>query len=296
MPIVPRIARLAIARYGHLLGTLLAVGVVVAAVGFSGGLPPPLNQGLGQTLAPTLLPRAVLPGSAVLELGPPSSTLSVPFDHPGSDNLIQATTYWTLPIPPGAFTAFAKAHPPEGLRLNGGGQSGPVEEWALSFAVPHPPRFAGIASVLYTYFPFGQGGTQLRVDAQVIWLPSRTAVTLVPRDDRFATLAIRAGVNRRVFLSWSPTLRHLIKVVNRLPTLAPPGTANCALSPGSTSLQFTTKRGAATNLTLTEEMGCNEFSLTAPSAQLLLNQGGLQALEYHLLGVTTAEVFDQAGG
>jgi hypothetical protein len=237
----------------------------------TGGLAASTSHARGQSLAQSLLATAILPASVEQQPAPPSAKLSVPIQGAGSGNLIQLTSYWTIPISAGTFTGFAMSHPPARLPINGIGHSGPSLEYWLSFAEVRPLSFASLAGVTYSYARLGGDSTQLRVDAHVIWLPSRTAATLVPLGDQFATLAVKAGVTRHIRLTWSPELRRLIRVVNRLPTVAPPGIINCALSPGTTSLGFTTTETSAPNLSLADVIGCYQFSVTSPSAHVLLS-------------------------
>ena len=85
--------------------------------------------------------------------------------EPSSGNLIQLTSYWTIPISADTFTGFAMSHLPARLPINGIGHSGPSLEYWLSFAEVRPPSFASLAGVTYSFARLGGDSTQLRVDA-----------------------------------------------------------------------------------------------------------------------------------
>jgi len=139
----------------------------------------------------------------------------------------------------------------------------------------------------------GSSATGLRIDAQVVWRPQRTAATLVPTSDRYAVLTwLLSGAQPGrlvVDIASSRTVRGLIATINRLPTMAV-GARNCALSQVTVSLQFSAHRGARPNATATEVLGCGWVSLRTARGSVDLQPGPLVAMERHLAGLTAAQV------
>ncbi|HUY60470.1 MAG TPA: hypothetical protein VMW49_01210 [Candidatus Dormibacteraeota bacterium] len=273
---------------------VLLVGFAVIHQGRAGAAV--RNRAAARAVAGQLLAAAILPRSAVPLAQPPVPALRRSMQQPASDNLVQSTRFWRVPIPLGAFRAFARAHPPGGLQFfTGGTLSGPglPTTYDLGWDRTALPSGIGSLDLIYSFVRLGGSATGLRIDAQVVWRPQRTAATLVPTSDRYAVLTwLLSGAQPGrlvVDIASSRTVRGLIATINRLPTMAV-GARNCALSQVTVSLQFSAHRGARPNATATEVLGCGWVSLRTARGSVDLQPGPLVAMERHLAGLTAAQV------
>ena len=276
--------------YPHLLVALLLAVAVASLTTVSSVVFPPTNQTLSQRLAQELQGRAVLPSTAAAVLSPPRGVSFHALALPFNTDRIDLVSYWRMPISVSALTSFLNANPPASLADDGSAWAEPSGAQMLQFDEAHVPSFAGLAMLEYSYQAAGSE-TRLRLDSLVLWLPPRTAATLVPRQDRFASLTLECNIDRTVDLHPSAAFRHLVSVVDGLPTKSPPGTVNCGLGVGTTTLSFSPRRSGKPNITLTDQTGCFQFALASGSVHLLLKQGGLLKIELHLLGLTAAQLY-----
>lgn len=125
-------------------------------------------------------------------------------------------------------------------------------------------------------------------------LSSLNNPTLVPSSDHSATISLNSlapAVGRRsLTLSTGPQLTSLIKLVNRLGAVPPPGPVSCDLSTTSVKLSFSHRQGMPENAEANQEIGCSDFKLEIGSGDLLMKLRPLAARELFLLHLTRAEL------
>jgi hypothetical protein len=125
-------------------------------------------------------------------------------------------------------------------------------------------------------------------------LSSLNNPTLVPSSDRSATISLNslapAVGKRSLTLSSGSQLTSLIKLVNRLGAVPPPGPVSCDLSTTSVKLSFRRREGLPENAEAKQEIGCSDFKLKIGSGDLLMKVGPLVAKELSLLHLTRAEL------
>ncbi len=283
--------------WGRITAVAVAAGLLVGFAAIHQGLAGAAVQdrAAARAAAGQLLAAAILPRSAVPLAGPPVPALRQSMQQPAGDNLVQSTRFWRIPIPLGAFRAFARAHPPGGLQFfTGGALSGPGLPTTYALVWDRTALPSGLSSLelIYSFVSLRGSATGLRIDAQVVWRPQRTAATRVPANDRHAVLTwllFGAQPGRRVVdIASSRTLHGLIATINRLPTLAV-GARSCALSQDTVSLQFSVHRGARPNATATEVLGCGWVSLRTARGSVDLQPGPLVTMERQLAGLTAAQ-------
>ena len=160
-----------------------------------------------------------------------------PGSFPATPDLVDLSQWWTTHGPWQSVLAFIVAHPPTGTTQDASGTAtvGTIVSSSVTDALPTAgPRF-NTRQVLLEVAPLPGGGVGVRVDAQVIWYPTRPAAEHVPVR---ATL-VRASVFRQTSLTdtvpvvlatatfTSPSVvARLARKVDSLP-LALPGTRSC---------------------------------------------------------------------
>lgn len=118
--------------------------------------------------------------------------LSSPPQRPIVRTLVDRHAFWTVPLPPTRALAWVAAHAPPGWRVSQrGGTStyGRPETWYIGFSPPGTSL--GDTEVLVTAAPSARGDSSVRVDAQTIWYPLRSKISLVPLSVRQLTVAVR---------------------------------------------------------------------------------------------------------
>jgi hypothetical protein len=135
----------------------------------------------------------------------------------------------------------------------------------------------------------------VRIETDVIWLPSRTAATLVLTSDRSATISLQslapAVGNRSLTLAHGDQLSALIELVNNLKTAPSGGPVGCAMSTTSISLTFSARAGGAANATASQTIGCVNLGLRVGRHEILLEQAPLVTMELSLLHLTNADLY-----
>jgi hypothetical protein len=168
----------------------------------------------------SLARREVARLMSLVEVGPRWTAIGGPRDGrlasvvgpapASSPTLVQRTRYWVVPGDPQAVLAEMKAYPPQGLVAagwsGGSGGSGPAidQVWFRPVSAPaedpHWHRLAGeLLSETVTVDP--AGGTDLRVDAEVTWLPSRTPAQTIPSSVTSVKIAVTSADTGRRRLS-----------------------------------------------------------------------------------------------
>ncbi|MGC1185143.1 MAG: hypothetical protein WBA31_08345 [Candidatus Dormiibacterota bacterium] len=164
----------------------------------------------------------------------------------------------------------------------------------LEWSYAHPPKGISQAWVVYSLLALGPRNSAVRIDTQVVWLPSRTTATRVPASDRSATISLQSLApnvgERSLTLGPGRQLSKLIRRINGLRTVAPPGELSCALSTTSVQLTFSTQVGPTANAATSQTIGCADTWLRVGRTHILLEQGPLVSMELALLQLTAGEL------
>jgi hypothetical protein len=192
-------------------------------------------------LAASLLTLARLPAGTGPLTGPVPAGLRQPASVPGALQLTDLHRFSTLRQPPGAAEAFMLSHVPAGMRQDGiGAGTGPLQvDFALA-ALPPGIYAAGLAEALVAG---PDGGSLLRIDAQVIWYPPRSAAERLD-PGRFTAVTVLqsssssppAGPVTRTITSRGQ-LARLVSLLNGLPA-APRMSLHCPPETSGLQLRF----------------------------------------------------------
>lgn len=145
------------------------------------GYPPdPNDPHLAQTIQVLegLFDRVRLPGDAIAAACPPTADLGqMPEITASPGFLVDRAQWWTSARSPAEVLAYVAQHPPTGTIRAAAGQI-----TGLQFAgydlTTDPPTSSG-TQILVTVTPLGSG-SGIRIDADAIWIPTKTAAETVP--------------------------------------------------------------------------------------------------------------------
>ncbi len=117
----------------------------------------------------------------------------------------------------------------------------PETVWERDYALPPVPALEDTRELTVEAADAGGGQTAIRVDAQVTWLPTRTASEMVPAAATAVTLSMipdpalnRKPPPRPATVTSPETVRRITATVNALPVF-PPGQLECGLGRGETT-------------------------------------------------------------
>ncbi|HET9070908.1 MAG TPA: hypothetical protein VFN60_03260 [Acidimicrobiales bacterium] len=234
------------------------------------------DHGQATALARAVLARASLPPGARPVGHPPSAALRRPPEAPATSQLAQATRYAVTDQTATATFTYLSRHPPAGATTGGGsgrttGAGGTTERYLLE-PVGHLPPGAASAELLVTVTPLASGGTGIRVDAQVTWLATRPAASLVPASDRVAVVSVlhrltgtttrRVAPSRRVVVTDPAAVARLRAAANGLAP-ASAGVISCPTGAGTVDVvAFAATATAAPDLVL-RSGSCGQVTVSA---------------------------------
>lgn len=229
---------------------LAGCGSQVAGRPGSGSTGPATTAG---TTAPAAGPRQQAVADAARIIAdfprPPGAVrtgLIAPLTSPGvglgDADVATATRWWRVPGGPQAVLAWIHAHLPAGFTPAGSGSGSyqssssatSIEMHADVFALSPVPGVLSQRQLVVTAVPY-QGRTALRTDAQVTWLPARSAAERIPPGVRAVTVTPVFGLNRdarldrldRAFTVTDPAqVARIVALANGL-TVFPPGVRPC---------------------------------------------------------------------
>ncbi len=175
---------------------------------------------------------------------PPALSLAAPAAVEATPDIVDLYRLWRTSGTSTEVQAWVSAHPPAGSTWAGSGSSnryGRLLETDRTYAYPPVARHFQSRQLLVALGPLARGGTGIRIDAQVVWFPSRPAAEVVPPGVTRAT----ATVYTRDHLSGSAetvlgaatfvdpsVVRLLAHIVDSLP-LAVPGARSCPSDNGT---------------------------------------------------------------
>jgi hypothetical protein len=220
-----------------------------------------------------LAQAAVLPGGRAVRHSPVAA-LDKPPQTIGSPNFLEATGWWTAPGTVSEALDYLRGHPPAGLRDSGHGtftSPGVVVESLLFDGQPTDAynQFSLVVAVTRM-----GDGVAVRVDAESVWLPRRTAAehidgTLTSVDVSVARPGVAPTVHRTVR---GRRAQMLATVVNQRPVQ--PRTFSCPIDRGYTdTLRFHVDGPDV--LMRAEVEGCGTVQVTVSRRTQPALQGGL---------------------
>ena len=225
---------------------------------------------------------AVPPGAARLTQAPSAGggALKKPPQTPGDSDLIDKVAWYRAPGTPQAVLAWESHHAPKSFARSGSGSAagGRFEMYTLTAIT----RVLDSRGMLVEAIPAGANTTDVRVDAQVTWVPARPAASMIPSGDVHAvtlTLAPPPNGHSKPPQSMSVTAKAgvaaLVKLVNTMQSASPAEYMGCQPSNfGTLTLTFAAKPGgqalatAAISLEACEyttlTIGGHDYSLGGP--------------------------------
>jgi hypothetical protein len=175
---------------------------------------------------------------------PPAPSLAAPATFEATPNIVDLYRLWRTSTTPEVVEAWVAAHRPTGSNPAGSGSSnryGRLLETDRTYAYPPIARRFQSRQLLVSVAPLPRGGTGIRVDAQVVWFPSRPAAEEVPPGATRATATVyvhdhlsgsaETVLGSATFVDPS-VVRLLVHLVDSLP-LAVPGARSCPSDNGT---------------------------------------------------------------
>ena len=174
------------------------------------------------------------------------ASLDTPAVGIGNADVVTATRWWRVPGQPRAVLSWISAHLPPGFTPDGSGSAtfrsstgALVESRGDMFALSPVPGVLPQRELVVTAMPY-QGQTALRTDAQVAWLPTRSAAERIPSGVRAVTVTPVFGSNsdrrgdrldHEFTVADSARVARIVALANAL-TVYPPGAYACPASFG----------------------------------------------------------------
>jgi hypothetical protein len=170
-------------------------------------------------IARSLLNRAILPTNALLA-HPDKAVVCQCAGTPDAQYLVSIHRYYVVPGSPSSVESFLAAHVPKGGTQGGEGSSGAILWSSTAFPADGPHVY--VRQLAYSMTSRNTSSTWLRVDSQIVWIPSRSS-------SQFIAKAVSATVTgyQRVGLDGSSgankvhvagaKLTALIRTLNALP-------------------------------------------------------------------------------
>jgi hypothetical protein len=227
---------------------------------------------------------AVPPGATKLSSAPSAGrgALKQPFGSPFTLDLVDDAAWWQAPGQPLQVLGWEQAHLPSRFSTASGPSTaaykGRAYAWSYDFALPAITGVLNSRGLTVLAVAAGNGTTDLRVDAQVTWIPTRAASEAVPPAARAVTLSLLANSNSGlpgpVTITDPARVRALTAFIDGLP-LFPPGPRSCPMYMGDTlTLTFRARPdGPALAVATVQLSGCEEVDFTV-GGKLLPQLGG----------------------
>lgn len=176
--------------------------------------------------AEALVAGVQLPAGAVASSAAPTQALAQSQNSPGSQNLIDVVRFYTVPGTIDAVLAYVKAHAPAGTYADGtsssSGSDGITSQGVLFSRIATHDYAAPALWVVATNLG---GGVAVRIDAQLVWRPLRTAGEYAPADASSANVSPYCAPGEKCPLSLTvldgADARELAAYFNSLDTQAP---------------------------------------------------------------------------
>lgn len=253
--------------------------------------PPGGSPAQATRLARRLLAELRLPAGAHAVGGPIPAALGSPGLYAGAIDAVDVHRMYALAAQPATALAEIAGRQPAGLTKTGS-TSGSLAE-GVSYAPKSLPAWAYAAQLLVNVTGSKTGGTLLRIDAQVLAYPSRTAAEYIdPARYHVLTISVSSMDSRphgkRVVVTSAAAIADIARLVNRSHAEATV-TANCPAIFANYRLAFAVTRHSAPAVVLTATMqSCLGIGVTVLGHKqpTLAVSGALVSAADRLLGYT----------
>jgi hypothetical protein len=197
-------------------------------------------------------------------------------------DLVDDVTWWRVPGQPQAVLSWEKAHLPGRFARSGSGTVGvPPVTWSDEFTLPPVTGVLDWRELAVEAAAAGGGRTDLRVDAEVTWLPAKPAAERVPPEATAVTISavpgfmVGAKVPAPVTITDPAKVSRIASLVNGL-SLIRPGGFNCPMDRGrAVRLTFrASAEGPALAIVSAGLTGCEGVTFTAGGTRQPMLAGG----------------------
>jgi hypothetical protein len=211
------------------------------------------------------------PGATRLSAAP--ADLTQPVQTPGTPDLVDKAGWWQVPGNASGLLGWETRHLPHRFASTGAAVGDPPVGGypmdASMFSLPPVPAVLDSRQLVVEVHYDGRGHTNIRVDAQVTWIPARSASERIPADASVVTIAHTMDMNTRtpapkpVTITNPATVRRVAALINALP-VSLPGTFHCPMDGGAALvLTFRAKAGGqALAVAHLATEGCQQVGLT----------------------------------
>lgn len=225
---------------------------------------------------------AVPPGGRQVQSAPlvEAGVLKHPNQVPGDPDLVDRAAWFTAPGSPTSVLAWEKQHIPPEFTWAGNDTVGapPVVEPAITDMYSLPPVDDVLDSRQLLVEAVRDGdNTAIRIDAQVTWLPARTARDEVPARAKAVTITMNPDPNhgseklpKPATITDPAKVRKLIALINRLPVYTP-GLRACLPDEMGASLTLTFRaspQGPPLAAATSQLSSCQFITLTIGGRQI----------------------------
>lgn len=205
--------------------------------------------------------------------------LRQPSQTPGVFHLIDKATFWKVPGQPRQLLNWEAAHLRHQFASAGTSAEsdhGTTILWGAEYSLPAVPSVLLERDLLIAAVRAGHGKTDIRVDAQITWVPAKPAAELVPKTARVVTVHLQAGYGAGLTLRAGTAtvtgpagVRRIAALVDALP-LAGWETISCPMySGGEVTLTFRARAGGPALVKVSADLiGCPPATFTAGGRQL----------------------------
>ena len=226
-------------RWKVRLGAVGRIGLVaiVTSLAACGGMQPagtssplPSTPTSADSYAQRVLAEAVIPPGARATAAVNSDFLKQPFQTVGTDGLVDIHGIYVIDELPEAVQSYITTHLPQGASLAGTGMLGgpPGVAHGIEISLPTSGANENYAELVYEIVANGTGSSEFRVDAQVIWVPNRSADELAPSGAAvgvtgFSQTSLATASSGPVTIKLTGTQADTLRTVaNSLPLAPPP--------------------------------------------------------------------------
>ena len=151
------------------------------------------NRDLGQQLAASTLTQVSLPDGSSRTGRAFDQVLTYDPGHPGTDDLVQEHRFWLIPLSLDDTMSFLDSHMPTGTKRGGYGNVGTADTQEFDLSTVPPGIYS--ASLTETVVSLSAHQSELRLDAQVVWVPTRSPIEHVGSDIKAATITRTPGMS-----------------------------------------------------------------------------------------------------
>jgi hypothetical protein len=214
----------------------VALAVILVACGGAQPVAPsqafamPSPSTAANAYAQKVLSQAVIPPGARAISTSHSDFLKEPFETVATEGLIDVHSIYVVDELPGAVLTYITTHIPQGALLVGTGTLGSPngDAHGIDISIPRSGPNENYAELVYEVASYQDRSSELRVDAQVVWVPNRSDDELVPSGATvevtgFAQTSAANDSSGPVTIKLTPAQAESLTIVaNSLPLAPPP--------------------------------------------------------------------------